>query len=126
MTIAYALRPGRGVVWWLPTDCTVVSACLSDRQIQSLAPRGAALHLLLRPAGVGVPGTQPLLVLRPPAQRSPFGALSRLPFLARLLPAPPAVRWGAGRVYRIQVFRAHAGSCKPLECDDGQLLGVVR
>ncbi len=126
ITIAYALRPHRGVVWWLPADCSVVSACLSDRQIQSLAPQGAVLHLILRPTGVRVPGSQPLLVLRPPPVDSAFGALFRLPLIAHLLPVPAGVRWGAGRVYRIQVFRTHPASCKPLECDDGQLLGVVR
>ena len=126
ITIVYALRPHNGVVWWLPADCSVVSACLSDRQIQSLAPQGAALHLLLRPTGVRVPGSQPLLVLRPPPVDSAFCALSRLPLIAHLLPVPAGVRWGAGRVYRIQIFRTHSASCKPLECDDGQLLSVVR
>ena len=126
ITIAYALRPRRGVIWWLPTDCAAVSACLSDHQIQSLAPQGAVLHLLLRPAGVRVPGSQALLVLRPPPLASAFGSLSHLPLLVRLLPTPASVLWGTGRVYRIEVFRAHPASCKPLECDDGQLLGVVR
>src|SRR5947209_13785155 len=85
ITIAYALRPPRGVMWWLPTDCAAVSACLSDHQIQALAPQGTVLHLLLRPAGVRVPGSQALLVLRPPPLASAFGALSGLPLLARLL-----------------------------------------
>lgn len=29
ITIAYALQPTRGVIWWLPTDCAAVSACLA-------------------------------------------------------------------------------------------------
>lgn len=126
ITVAYALQSRRGVIWWLPTDCAAVSACLSDRQIRAVVPRGADLHLILRSEGVLVPGRSALLVLSPPPPDARFAALARLPLIGRLLPRPSDARWGAATIYRIRVLPAHPASCQPLACDDGQLLGVMR